>query len=265
MASKNGKSYYTIANTRKISLRFSLHTMNDIISNIHSIRKRILKACENANRNPQEVKLLLATKTVTAQNIAIALRTGETLIGENKIQELKDKFEGLKNFPHQSHFIGHLQSNKIKEVIKYADCIQSVDRLSLAEKLQKRLEHEGKSIDIFLQFNTSNEVSKFGMQPENAIAFAQQIKKFDKLNIKGLMTIGLFSAEKEKVRNCFRILKNIQIELLENGIITNELSMGMSGDLETAIEEGATIIRVGTAIFGKRPYPDSYYWNETNG
>ncbi len=236
--------------------------MNDIVSNIHSIRKRILNACKNANRNPLEVKLLLATKTVTAQNIAIALHAGETLIGENKIQELKDKFETLKSIPHQSHFIGHLQSNKIKEVIKYADCIQSVDRLSLAEKLQKRLEYENKSIDIFLQFNTSNEESKFGMQPEHAIAFAQQVKKLDRLNIKGLMTIGLFSAETEKVRKCFRILKNIQTELLETGIAATELSMGMSGDLEIAIEEGATIIRVGTAIFGKRPFPDSYYWNE---
>ena len=236
--------------------------MNDIVSNIHSIRKRILNACKNANRNPLEVKLLLATKTVTAQNIAIALHAGETLIGENKIQELKDKFETLKSIPHQSHFIGHLQSNKIKKVIKYANCIQTVDRLSLAEKLQKRLEYENKSIDIFLQFNTSNEESKFGMQPEHVIAFAQQVKKLDRLNIKGLMTIGLFSAETEKVRKCFRILKNIQTELLETGIAATELSMGMSGDLEIAIEEGATIIRVGTAIFGKRPFPDSYYWNE---
>ena len=236
--------------------------MNDIVSNIHSIRKRILNACKNANRNPLEVKLLLATKTVTAQNIAIALHAGETLIGENKIQELKDKFETLKSIPHQSHFIGHLQSNKIKKVIKYANCIQTVDRLSLAEKLQKRLAYENKSIDIFLQFNTSNEESKFGMQPEHVIAFAQQVKKLDRLNIKGLMTIGLFSAETEKVRKCFRILKNIQTELLETGIAATELSMGMSGDLEIAIEEGATIIRVGTAIFGKRPFPDSYYWNE---
>ena len=236
--------------------------MNNIVSNIHSIRKRILNACKNANRNPLEVKLLLATKTVTAQNIAIALHAGETLIGENKIQELKDKFETLKSIPHQSHFIGHLQSNKIKKVIKYANCIQTVDRLSLAEKLQKRLEYENKSIDIFLQFNTSNEESKFGMQPEHVIAFAQQVKKLDRLNIKGLMTIGLFSAETEKVRKCFRILKNIQTELLETGIAATELSMGMSGDLEIAIKEGATIIRVGTAIFGKRPFPDSYYWNE---
>lgn len=236
--------------------------MNNIVSNIHSIRKRILNACKNANRNPLEVKLLLATKTVTAQNIAIALHAGETLIGENKIQELKDKFETLKSIPHQSHFIGHLQSNKIKKVIKYANCIQTVDRLSLAEKLQKRLAYENKSIDIFLQFNTSNEESKFGMQPEHAIAFAQQVKKLDRLNIKVLMTIGLFSAETEKVRKCFRILKNIQTELLETGIAATELSMGMSGDLEIAIKEGATIIRVGTAIFGKRPFPDSYYWNE---
>ncbi len=236
--------------------------MNNIVSNIHSIRKRILNACKNANRNPLEVKLLLATKTVTAQNIAIALHAGETLIGENKIQELKDKFETLKSIPHQSHFIGHLQSNKIKKVIKYANCIQTVDRLSLAEKLQKRLAYENKSIHIFLQFNTSNEESKFGMQPEHAIAFAQQVKKLDRLNIKGLMTIGLFSAETEKVRKCFRILKNIQTELLETGIAATELSMGMSGDLEIAIKEGATIIRVGTAIFGKRPFPDSYYWNE---
>ncbi|MEI2823305.1 MAG: alanine racemase [Chitinophagaceae bacterium] len=113
-----------------------------------------------------------------------------------------------------------------------------------------------------MQFNTSNEESKFGMQPEHAIAFAQQVKKLDRLNIKGLMTIGLFSAETEKVRKCFRILKNIQTELLETGIAATELSMGMSGDLEIAIKEGATIIRVGTAIFGKRPFPDSYYWNE---
>jgi uncharacterized pyridoxal phosphate-containing UPF0001 family protein len=137
MASENGKSFYTIAKAGKLYYLSTSQIMNDIVSNIHSIRNRILNACKNVNRNPQEVKLLLATKTVSAQNIAIALHAGETLIGENKIQELKDKFEALKNIPHQSHFIGHLQSNKIKEVIKYADCIQSVDRLSLAEKLQK--------------------------------------------------------------------------------------------------------------------------------
>ena len=236
--------------------------MSFIIDNIVSIKSRIRAAAENSGRNPNEIKLLLATKTVLAQNIITAIRTGETLIGENKIQELKDKYEELKNTPHQTHFIGHLQTNKIKEVIKYADCIQSVDRLELAEKLQKRLEFENRTLDVFIQVNTSYEESKFGISPENALTFAQQIKQLDRLNIKGLMTIGLFSAETEKVRKCFQLLKNIQLQMLEKNLPIDELSMGMSNDLETAIEEGSTIIRVGTAIFGKRPYPDSYYWND---
>lgn len=236
--------------------------MSFIIDNIVSIKSRIRAAAENSGRNPNEIKLLLATKTVLAQNIITAIKTGETLIGENKVQELKDKYEELKNTPHQTHFIGHIQTNKIKEVIKYADCIQSVDRLELAEKLQKRLEFENRTLDVFIQVNTSYEESKFGISPENALTFAQHIKQLDRLNIKGLMTIGLFSAETEKVRKCFQLLKNIQLQMLEKDLPIDELSMGMSNDLETAIEEGSTIIRVGTAIFGKRPYPDSYYWND---
>ena len=236
--------------------------MSFIIENIANIKYRIRVAAEFSNRNPAEIKLLLATKTVSAQNIITAIETGETLIGENKIQELKDKYEELKNTPHQTHFIGHLQTNKVKEVTKYADCIQSVDRLDLAEKLQSRLEFEDKTIDVFIQVNTSYEASKFGVSPENTLTFAQQVKQLDRLNIKGLMTIGLFSEETEKVRKCFQLLKNIQIQMLEKDFPVYELSMGMSNDLETAIEEGSTIIRIGTAIFGKRPYPDSYYWND---
>lgn len=236
--------------------------MSFIIDNIVSIKSRIRAAAENSGRNPNEIKLLLATKTVLAQNIITAIKTGETLIGENKIQELKDKYEELKNTPHQTHFIGHLQTNKIKEVIKYADCIQSVDRLELAEKLQKRLEFENRTLDVFIQVNTSYEASKFGVSPENTLTFAQQVKQLDRLNIKGLMTIGLFSAETQKVRKCFQLLKNIQLSMLDKDLSVHDLSMGMSNDLETAIEEGSTIIRVGTAIFGKRPYPDSYYWND---
>ena len=236
--------------------------MSFIIENIANIKYRIRVAAEFSNRNPAEIKLLLATKTVSAQNIITAIETGETIIGENKIQELKDNYEELKNTPHQTHFIGHLQTNKVKEVTKYADCIQSVDRLDLAEKLQSRLEFEDKTIDVFIQVNTSYEASKFGVSPENTLTFAQQVKQLDRLNIKGLMTIGLFSAETEKVRKCFQLLKNIQIQMLEKDFPVYELSMGMSNDLETAIEEGSTIIRIGTAIFGKRPYPDSYYWND---
>ena len=236
--------------------------MNEIIQNIAVIHNRIKSACTNCGRDSQGVKLLLATKTVSAEKILIALQTGENLIAENKLQELKEKYKTLKATPHLTHFIGHLQTNKIKEVIKYANCIQSLDRIELAEKLQKRLEFEDKTIDVFVQVNTSYEESKFGIAPEKALDFALQVQQLERLHIKGLMTIGLFSAETEKVRKCFKLLKNIQDQMLEKNIPVHELSMGMSGDLETAIEEGSTIIRVGTAIFGKRPYPDSYYWNE---
>lgn len=236
--------------------------MKDIVGNIAIIRNRINHACVKAGRHADDVKLLLATKTVPAEQIITALEAGECLIGENKVQELKEKFDALKHISHQSHFIGHLQSNKINEVIKYADCIQSVDRWSLAEKLQKRLESEHKTMDVFIQVNTSSEQSKFGAEPDNAVHFAEQVSQLDRLQIKGLMTIGLFSAHREQVRACFRLLRELQIEILNRGIPAHELSMGMSGDLETAIEEGSTMIRVGTAIFGQRPYPDSYYWNE---
>jgi PLP dependent protein len=236
--------------------------MNDIEHNIKNIHQRINSACAKSNRSPLDVKLLLATKTVSPEKILMALQAGETLIGENKVQQLKDKYEPLKVSPHETHFIGHLQTNKINEVLRYAHCIQSIDRIDLAEKLNKRLEFENKTIDIYLQVNTSYEESKFGVAPENALEFAQQVKQFNRLHIKGLMTIGLFSAETEEVRKCFRLLKKVQLDMLDKDIPTHELSMGMSGDLETAIEEGATMIRVGTAIFGKRIHPDSYYWNE---
>lgn len=237
--------------------------MNNITHNISYINSRIAAACLFCGRNPKEVKLLLATKTVSADNILLALKCGATLIAENKVQELKEKYDAIKQVPHTTHFIGHLQTNKIKDVVKYAQCIQSVDSLELAKKLQQRLAFQNSSIDIFIQVNTSNEESKFGIAPENAIDFAQQLMQLDRLHIKGLMTIGLFSAEKEKVRKCYRLLKNIQLQMLSLHIPVHELSMGMSSDFEVAIEEGATIIRIGTSVFGKRKYPDSYYWNET--
>lgn len=242
--------------------------MDTISYNLNTINSRINKACERAGRDPATVKLLLATKTVSAERIKTALVAGVTLIGENKVQEIKEKFEALKHTPHQKHFIGHLQTNKIKDILKYdVTCIQSVDRLQLAEKLHQRLVFEQKKIDVFIQVNTSAEASKFGVSPENTVQLVRDAAQLETLQIKGLMTIGLFSAETEKVRQCFQLLKKLQQEIIRQNIPNiemSELSMGMSGDLETAIEEGATIIRVGTAIFGERIYPDSYYWNEQN-
>lgn len=239
--------------------------MIEIKQNIAVIRKRILVACNRSGRPEEAVKLLLATKTVPAENIRIALEAGETLVGENKVQEVKSKYDFLKTIPHETHFIGHLQTNKVAEILKYATCIQSVDRMSLVQKLDQQLLKEGRSMDVFLQVNTSNEASKFGADPSEIHSFAREVSRYDTLKVRGLMTIGLFSAEEEKVRECFRLLREIKLELVEEQLpnfTLEELSMGMSGDMETAIEEGATLIRVGTAIFGQRSYPDSYYWNE---
>lgn len=182
--------------------------MDDILRNIEIINSRIKNACERAGRNPDEVKLLLATKTVTAERIKTALAAGVTLIGENKIQEVKEKFETLKSVPHQKHFIGHLQTNKIKDILKYdIACIQSIDRLSLAEKLHQRLLFEQKKINVFIQVNTSAEESKFGVSAENTLQLVEQVAKLETLQIKGLMTIGLFSADARRVRKCFQLLK----------------------------------------------------------
>lgn len=238
-----------------------------ILKNLHRVHNRIRAACERSNRDPSEVQLLLATKTVDPDRILFALKQGENLLGENKVQELTRKGPALKKLRPEVHFIGHLQTNKIKEVIKWATCIESIDRLQLVEKLHNYLVLENKMIDVFVQVNTSYEKSKFGVVPEKALQFIEQIATFDTLKVKGLMTIGLFSAAPEKVRRCFRLLKSIQQEaqnLNLPNVELKKLSMGMSGDLEIAIEEGATIVRVGSAIFGERMYPDSYYWNEAS-
>lgn len=240
----------------------------DIIHNLGIIEKRIQDACNKSNRDRKEVKLLLATKTVSADRIKIAVEHGYHLIAENKVQEVKEKHQILSELPIEQHFIGHLQTNKVKDIMKYGiSCIQSLDRISLAEKLQQYLERNDCTIDVFLQVNTSDENSKFGIAPSEARNFAKEIAQFDRLNIKGLMTIGLFSADESLVRPCFKRLRTAQLQIQELGLPNvemKELSMGMSQDLEIAINEGATIIRVGTAIFGQRIYPDSYYWNENS-
>jgi pyridoxal phosphate enzyme (YggS family) len=238
----------------------------NIKNRLAAIHTRITNACELSGRKSTDVQLMLATKTVPADRIAIAVKIGEHLIGENKIQELRDKNHILKGQNLERHFIGHLQSNKIKDVIRYADCIQTIDRISIAEALNKRLEDHEQDLDIMVQVNTSFETSKFGIRPEEIADFISQLKKLPRLRITGLMTIGLFDEEAEKVRPSFTLLRLLKDRILETGLLSSEtfrhLSMGMSGDLEIAVEEGATIVRVGTAIFGQRIYPDSYYWNE---
>ncbi len=237
---------------------------DNIQLNLKQVHDRIENACKVSGRNAADVQLLLATKTVPAERIRIAIEAGETLIGENKMQEFRDKDDELKDLHIERHFIGHLQTNKVKEVLKYVTCIQSLDRLQLAQELHKQLQKENRSLDVFVQVNTSFEESKFGLSPKEIIPFIQEIIKYNTLKIKGLMTIGLLDAEKEKMLPSLRLLREIRDQIYAEKIedITDlKLSMGMSQDLELAIAEGSNLVRIGTSIFGNR-FLGKEIWNE---
>lgn len=223
--------------------------------NIQNIQQRIQTVCRRIGRNSAEVKLLLVTKTIPAEKIKEALASGINLIGENKVQEALAKYEILKDENIEWHFIGHLQTNKIKDVLKFAHMIQSVDRLDLVQKLSARLQLENTTMPILIQVNTSREVSKFGVAPEDALNLIRQTAKYSNLLIKGLMTIGANSEDETKVRESFQLLKKIQEQVSQAqipGVAMEILSMGMSGDFEIALEEGANLVRIGSIIFGDR-------------
>lgn len=234
--------------------------------NLKTVRQQMELVCQACGRKIDDVKLLLATKTVPLEKLQIAIQAGETLFGENKAQELRAKYSLMQQYNEvEWHFIGHLQTNKVKDVVKYVTLIHSVDRLKLGQALHNQLVKENKTMDILVQINTSYEESKFGASPETALQLVEQLSQFETLNVKGLMTIGKLNATNEETRHCFRLLKMIQTQIREKEFPRVEmdiLSMGMSGDFKVAIEEGATIIRVGTSVFGPRYLPDSYYWNE---
>lgn len=236
----------------------------EILYNLKQVHARIENACKASGRNASDVQLLLATKTVPAAKIRIAIEAGESLIGENKMQEFRDKDAELKDLNIERHFIGHLQTNKIKDVLKYVTCIQSLDRLSLAQELHKQLQKENRNLDVFIQVNTSFEESKFGLSPIEVIPFIKEIKKYDTLKIKGLMTIGLLDVEKEKMLPSLRLLREIRDDIYTEKTIEItdlKLSMGMSQDLELAIAEGSNLVRIGTSIFGNR-FLGKEIWNE---
>ncbi|MFD0590934.1 YggS family pyridoxal phosphate-dependent enzyme [Paenibacillus sp. GCM10027627] len=239
---------------------------NQVQTNLEAVRQQMKLACAAAGRKSEDVTLLLATKTVPLEKLEMAIQAGETLFGENKAQELRDKFPLMQQHGGVDwHFIGHLQTNKVKDVVKHVTMIHSVDRLKLGQALHDQLMKENRTMDILVQVNTSYEESKFGIPPEQALTLVEQLSQFETLRIKGLMTIGKLNASNEETRNCFRLLRQIQEQLRESSIPNVQidiLSMGMSGDFQIAIEEGATLIRVGTNIFGPRYLPDEYYWNE---
>ena len=239
-------------------------TVEDLQRNLAAVRTRIEEACRRCDRDPATVRLLPVSKTKPEASLRLAYAAGCRLLGENKVQEAHRKYEAMQDLHDlQWSVIGHLQTNKAKLVARFATEFQALDSLRVAQALERRLQIEGRSLDVFVQVNTSGEASKYGVAPENALAFMQALPAFSALRVRGLMTLAVFSSEAERVRQCFVLLRKLRDQLQQSTppcIGLQELSMGMSGDFEIAIEEGATVVRVGQAIFGARPVPDSHYW-----
>lgn len=228
-----------------------------IATNLNHIEERILSAAKRANRSPESVRLVAVSKTQPAEAVRAALEAGQQIFGENYVQEFLEKSQQLPESV-EWHFIGSLQSNKVKYLVGRTCLIHSVDRLSLAQEIDRQWGKIGKSCNILLQVNISGEETKSGTTSEDLLQLAREISPLPHVRIKGLMTMPPFFDEPERARPYFRNLKRLSGLLTAEKIprITmEELSMGMSGDFEVAIEEGATLVRVGSAIFGERYYP----------
>lgn len=239
------------------------HTLDDLTRNLAAVRARIAAAAIRSGRHPEDVRLLPVSKTVPEQRIRLAVRAGCREFGENKVQEVRRKHDHLADLGVTWSVIGNLQTNKAKDVAALAGEFQALDRLRVAQVLDRRLQAAGRGLDVYVQVNTSGEDSKYGLPPEEALDFLGELPRFSALRVQGLMTLAVFSADTDQVRACFARLRGLRDRAREDDpdlVGPGGLSMGMSGDYEMAIEEGATVIRVGQAIFGARPLPDSYYW-----
>jgi pyridoxal phosphate enzyme (YggS family) len=223
-----------------------------IKNNLEIIKEKIKKAALKANRNPEEIKLVAVTKTATIEQIKEAISAGVKIIGENKVQEAKEKYQIL-TADIEWHLVGHLQSNKVKYAIEIFDCIHSVDSIKLAQEIDKRSLQFGKITNVLLEVNVSGEETKYGIKPEEVEPFLKEISEFSRIRIRGLMTIAPIAEDKEEVRPYFRKLRELSEEIKSKSIKNvkmDYLSMGMTEDFEVAIEEGANMVRIGRGIFG---------------
>jgi pyridoxal phosphate enzyme (YggS family) len=217
-----------------------------------AVRARVDAACRDAGREPAEVAVLPVSKTFGPDVVREAAALGLSRFGENKVQELRQKSAVLADLALEWVLIGHLQTNKAKDVARLASEVQSLDRLELAEALHRRLQAEGRAIDVLVQVKTAPEESKHGLPPEALPAFLDSLHGYSTLRVRGLMTLAVQSEDAGAVRACFRQLRELRDAAVARGNALPRLSMGKSGDFPLAIAEGATEVRIGTAIFGRR-------------
>jgi len=225
-----------------------------IAGNLEKVRQGIGRAAALAGRTPAEIELVAVTKTVSVARIEEAVEAGITVVGENRVQELVEKYNSIGSRV-RWHLIGHLQTNKVKYVVDKVSLIHSLDRLSLAEEISRQATKVGTVVNCLVQVNVAEEESKFGLPVSNIEPFVREVSTIPGLRVQGLMTIGPFTDDPEEVRPVFRELRRIFEQMKQAriaGVEMRYLSMGMSGDYQVAIEEGANIVRVGSAIFGMR-------------
>ena len=225
--------------------------MSAIRENLLRVTERIEKAARRAGRDPIEIKLVAVSKTVEAARVKEAIEAGVSILGENYVQEAQKKIEEIGGSV-SWHFIGHLQSNKAKYAVSLFDMIHSLDSISLAEELNRRAEKEGRTMNAMIEVNLSGEATKFGAEEARAFDIARRVLNLSHLSLVGLMTMPPYFDDPRLSRPYYIRLRELKEKMIKEGIPLRELSMGMSNDFEIAIEEGATFVRVGTAIFGAR-------------
>jgi pyridoxal phosphate enzyme (YggS family) len=225
--------------------------MSQIRENLKRVLERIERRAQKAGRDPKEVKLVAVSKTVEVARIKEAIEAGVSILGENYVQEAQKKIEEIGR-PVSWHFIGHLQSNKAKYAVRLFEVIHSIDSLHLAEELNRRAEQAHRVIKVLIEVNLSGETTKFGTDEEKILSMAHGIHSLKALSLEGLMTMPPYFDDPEMSRPYYIKLRELKEKIVREGIPMKELSMGMSNDFEVAIEEGATYVRVGTAIFGPR-------------
>ena len=222
---------------------------------MQNVKERIENAARACGRDPETVRLVAVSKTIPTDRVKQAIQAGVAILGENYVQEARAKFNDLATYPASWHFIGHLQSNKAKYAVRLFDLIHSVDKLKLAREIDKQANKINKVQEILIQVNISEETSKSGVDVEDAHNLIKDISLLENLSVKGLMTMPPYFNEPEKVQPYFSALRGLRDHLEQQDLFNvtlSELSMGMTGDFEVAIQEGATLVRIGTAIFGKR-------------